>query len=80
MTGRERALVVQALEALAAGDTHEAATVILALEDGEPARGERRCPLPGCSWRGWPGALEHHLLYAHGVDWDDVEGLVARAA
>jgi hypothetical protein len=82
VTGAERACVAACLEAFACGDYAEAAEMLLALEELEEssAASERRCPLDRCSWRGWPGALEHHLLFAHRADWDDVEELVALAA
>jgi hypothetical protein len=38
---------------------------------------ERKCPF--CSFRGFPGALEQHLLRSHAREWDEIEELVRRA-
>lgn len=70
-----RIAITVALERLEAGDTEGATSLLLAAVEDGPVEGEQACPL--CGWRGFPGALEHHLLYGHGVD---REQLVSRAA
>jgi len=62
-----RLAIVQALEALEVGDAVYAAEILLAaLEDG-PTERRRRCPVCGLGFE-WPGLLDHHLLFSHGVE------------
>lgn len=63
-----RVAIVTALEALGDGDQELAVAILLgALEHGPivDPKASTPCPRRGCSFRGWAGEAERHLIVSH---------------
>jgi hypothetical protein len=64
MTGRERAVILRALEALHDGSPEEAGAFLEAVLL-TPSRRQYVCPRCGIRWE-FPGQLQDHRLHVHG--------------
>lgn len=67
MSSREA--IVTALEALEVGDQALAVAILLGALERAPIdpKASTPCPVPNCTYTGWPGQVAHHLAISHGT-------------